>query len=157
MQQTRRQMLRAGWVAGAALGLPWLQLFADPPAARAATQPKLVAPTRFGLFFWASGVIPERWVPETTGAGFDFSPQLAPLERHRDRLSVLSNYRVVVPNVTTHIPGPAGLLTGRPLVAGPSGTGSSLARPQTSSSLQRRRDSPPSAPWRSPWTRTALE
>jgi hypothetical protein len=96
--------------------LPWLQLFADPPAARAATRPKSTVPSRFGLFFWASGVIPERWVPEATGTGFDFSPQLAPLERHRDRLSVLSNYRVLVPNVTTHIPGPAGLLTGRPLV-----------------------------------------
>ena len=121
MGVSRRQVLRAGWVAGASLGLPWLQLFADPPAARAATRPKSTVPSRFGLFFWASGVIPERWVPETTGAGFDFSPQLAPLERHRDRLSVLSNYRVVVPNVTTHIPGPAGLLTGRPLVAGPGG------------------------------------
>jgi len=116
MGVSRRQVLRAGWVAGASLGLPWLQLFADPPAARAATRPKSTVPSRFGLFFWASGVIPERWVPEATGTGFDFSPQLAPLERHRDRLSVLSNYRVVVPNVTTHIPGPAGLLTGRPLV-----------------------------------------
>ena len=117
MGVSRRQVLRAGWVAGASLGLPWLQLFADPPAARAATRPKSTVPSRFGLFFWASGVIPERWVPEATGAGFAFSPQLAPLERHRDRLSVLSNFRVVVPNVTTHIPGPAGLLTGRPLVA----------------------------------------
>ena len=117
MGVSRRQVLRAGWVAGASLGLPWLQLFADPPAALAASRPKAAAPpARMGLFFWASGVIPERWVPEATGTGFDFSPQLAPLERHRDRLSVLSNYRVLVPNVTTHIPGPAGLLTGRPLV-----------------------------------------
>ena len=116
MQQSRRQVLRAGWVAGAALGLPWLQLFADPPNARAASRPKATAPpARMGLFFWASGVIPERWVPEATGPVAALSPQLAPLERHKNRLAVLSNFRVAVPNVTTHLPGPAGLLTGRPL------------------------------------------
>lgn len=116
MKRTRRQMLRAGWVAGAALGLPWLQLFADPPAAHAASQPKAgETPARFGLFFWASGVIPERWVPDQTGMGYAMSPQLAPLDRHRERLAVLSNFRVAVPNVTTHLPGPAGLLTGRAL------------------------------------------
>lgn len=116
MQKSRRQVLRAGWVAGAALGLPWLQLFADPPQARAATGKQAAQPpARFGLFFWASGVIPERWVPSSTGNAYQLSPQLAPLARHRDRLAVLSNLRVAVPNVTTHLPGPAGLLTGRPL------------------------------------------
>jgi len=122
MGVSRRQVLRAGWGAGVALGLPWLQLFADPPAAHAASRPKTgETPARFGLFFWASGVIPERWVPEATGQGVALSPQLAPLERHKNRLAVLSNFRVAVPNVTTHLPGPAGLLTGRALRAGVGG------------------------------------
>ncbi len=52
MGVSRRQMLRAGWGAGTALGLPWLQLFADPPNARAASRPKATAPpARMGLFF----------------------------------------------------------------------------------------------------------
>lgn len=122
MSVSRRQVLRAGWVAGAALGLPWLQWSADPMRAHAAERPKAFdTPARFGLFFWANGVIPNRWVPAESGPSVPFSPQIAPLERHRDRLSILSNYRVPVPNVTTHFPGPAGLLTGRAMRARPTG------------------------------------
>lgn len=80
MGVSRRQVLRAGWGAGVALGLPWLQLFADPPAARAASRPKATAPpARMGLFFWASGVIPERWVRPFVRDG-----QLLAVGRHQE-------------------------------------------------------------------------
>jgi hypothetical protein len=108
---SRRAALR-GVLAGAAVavGLPWLERFAPPASAQG------TAPRRFGLFFWGNGVLPQRWVPSGTGPGFGLSPQLSRLEPFRDKLTVVSGARVVVPNATTHLPGPGGLLTGRPLV-----------------------------------------
>lgn len=48
-------------------------------------------PTRFGVWAWANGVRLDRWVPATTGPGFELSEALQPLAAHRDYLTVVSN------------------------------------------------------------------
>jgi hypothetical protein len=60
------------------------------PAATALAQTPANPVRRLGFIYVPNGVIQEQWVPATTGAGFDFSPILSPLEPFRDRLLVVS-------------------------------------------------------------------
>jgi hypothetical protein len=94
-QLSRRTFLR-GTAAGTAvaLALPPLEAmmndkgaFADAPG---------IGPY-FGVFFWANGLpwhaahgaeqgsagYPDLWTPSATGAGFDYTPLMTPLERHQ--------------------------------------------------------------------------
>jgi hypothetical protein len=52
----------------------------------------------------------EQWTPATTGAGFEFSPILKPLEPFRDSVVVLSN--LGRPAEGTHATSSAGWLSG---------------------------------------------
>lgn len=69
-------------------------------------------PTRFALFMWGNGMLPDRWVPPTTGAKWRPSDQLAPLADLVDQVSVVTGTRVGVPNLSPHFSGAVGFLTG---------------------------------------------
>lgn len=109
MKLDRRTMLK-GILAGSGLvtvGLPALEIFAQDSG----------FPTRFGLFFWGNGMIPDRWVPTTTGADYELSDQLMPLAAHKAKLTVVTGLSVKVPNIIPHHSTAAGVLTGAPLFA----------------------------------------
>src|SRR5688500_2119446 len=69
---------------------------------------------RFGTSFFGSGIIPDRWVPNTTGQGaaWQLSEQVAPLARVKSSLSVLSGLSIKVPNSSPHASHPCAALTG---------------------------------------------
>ena len=74
---------------GATLALPLLDAMVP---ALTATQRTAAAPTRrFGAIFVPMGERPSHWTPATTGAGFEFSPILKPLEPFRNAVTVVSN------------------------------------------------------------------
>jgi hypothetical protein len=88
---SRRTMLKG---IGATLALPFLDAMVPALAAgRTAAKPA----TRFGAIYVPNGVIPGKWFPTTEGAGFEFSPTLAPLEPWRDQILVLSGLDSVPP------------------------------------------------------------
>lgn len=103
---SRRQMLR-GLLAGGAVAMVPLPFLSS--LARAEEG---VFPTRFGVFNWGNGMVPNLWVPEQTGTGYTPSRLLAPLARHQDIFSVFTGYEVKVPNITPHESGKFGFLTG---------------------------------------------
>jgi hypothetical protein len=69
-------------------------------------------PVRFGIWYWGSGVRGERFFPRTTGADWESTPELAPLEGVRSELNVLSGFSVLEGGIVHHI-GTAVLKTGR--------------------------------------------
>jgi hypothetical protein len=83
---SRRTMLRG---MGATLALPFLDAMV--PAATALAKTAARPAPRFGAVFVPMGERPSHWTPSTTGAGFEFSPILKPIERFRDSLVVVSN------------------------------------------------------------------
>jgi hypothetical protein len=83
---SRRTMLRG---MGATLALPFLDAMV--PAATALAKTAAQPAPRFGAVFVPMGERPSHWTPATTGAGFEFSPILKPIERFRDSLVVVSN------------------------------------------------------------------
>jgi hypothetical protein len=74
---TRRQFLRG---AGACLALPWLESMASE-----------AAPVRMAVLYMPNGVNPHHWTPKGSGAEYECSRILKPLEPYRDDLLVLSN------------------------------------------------------------------
>jgi hypothetical protein len=82
----RRTMLRG---LGATLALPLLESMV--PALTAQNRTAAAPTRRFGAIFVPMGERPNQWTPATTGAGFEFSPILKPLESYRDAVTVVSN------------------------------------------------------------------
>ena len=83
---SRRTVLRG---IGATLSLPLLDAMVPaltPLALTAATPTK-----RFGAIFVPMGERPSHWTPPTSGANFEFSPILKPIEQFRDYVNVVSN------------------------------------------------------------------
>jgi Protein of unknown function (DUF1552) len=78
----RRTFLRG---IGATLALPLLDAMIP---ATAATAKHAV---RLGFVYVPNGIIPMGWLPSKVGSGFEFASTMKPLERHRDKLLVLSN------------------------------------------------------------------
>ena len=81
----RRTFLRG---AGAAVALPLLDAMA--PALSAMSRTAAAPVRRLAFTYIPNGAIMERWTPAAAGKAFDLPPILAPLDRHRDRLVVLS-------------------------------------------------------------------
>ena len=77
-----RRMLLQGM--GAAIGLPMLDAMSP---AMSATH---TSPVRLAFTYIPNGVTYKNWKPATTGADFEFSRILKPLEAHRENLLVLS-------------------------------------------------------------------
>jgi hypothetical protein len=122
---SRRSILR-GMVGGAAVsvGIPVLDMFLDGNGkAFADTGARL--PLRFGTYFWGLGLTDtptgSRWVPKTKGRDFDITPELISLTSLKNKISVMSGFRVIGdgrPNAV-HWSGHASILSGiAPLRAG---------------------------------------
>ena len=111
---SRRHLLR-GLLSGASvsLALPWLEVMSG--TLRAAHAGDSGFPTRFGLFFWGNGNLPEKWTPDGDGEDFTFSEQLQPLEVLRDRICIVSGMALPVENLYPHGSGKA-ILTGFPTI-----------------------------------------
>lgn len=71
-------------------------------------------PVRFGTWFFGNGIIPERWVPRSTGVGdqWQLSEQLAPLLAVKSHLNVLSGFSIKIANSAPHASMPCAALTG---------------------------------------------
>jgi len=82
---SRRTILRG---AGAAVALPFLEAMvpAFTPTAQTAANPL----KRFGAVFVPLGERPGYWTPKKTGADFEFTPILKPLEPFRNSMTVIS-------------------------------------------------------------------
>jgi hypothetical protein len=102
----RRTFLRG---AGAALALPLLDAMV--PAATAMQRTAAVPARRLGFVYIPHGVIMNQWTPAATGAGFEFTPILKPLEPYRDQLVVVSNLTRADP-VSNHACSASAWLTG---------------------------------------------
>jgi hypothetical protein len=81
---SRRTLLRG---AGATLALPFLESMVPARALLAASAPK----PRLGCIYVPHGATMYKWTPEGEGRGFTFSESLSPLEKFRDRVTVVSN------------------------------------------------------------------
>jgi hypothetical protein len=80
---SRRTFLRAS---GVTLALPLLESMTAAQGPSAAS-----APTRLAFVFFPHGVTMDKWLPATTGSGFEFTPILKPLEPYRDYINIVSN------------------------------------------------------------------
>jgi len=78
------------------------------PALTAAT----VAPKRLGFVYFPNGAIMDNWIPKAEGAGFDFTPTLAPLAPYKDQLVVIGNLARAGTTIGDHAVAAAGWLTG---------------------------------------------
>jgi hypothetical protein len=104
----RRTFLRG---VGVSIALPLLDAMV--PAATALAQTAARPVRRFGAIYVPHGLLYSQWLPGTTGAGFEFSPILTPLEPFRDRLVVASGL-TAGPTVQNggHAVAPASYLSG---------------------------------------------
>jgi hypothetical protein len=82
---SRRTMLRG---IGTAVALPLLDAMV--PALTAAQKTPAKPVRRFGVVYHPNGVIYDKWLPKGTGAEFELSPILAPLQPFRDQLVVVT-------------------------------------------------------------------
>lgn len=104
---TRRRLLRTalrGSLGGAAVtvGLPFLDIFLNSNGdALAATGAPL--PRRFGTWFFGCGMNPSRWNPTKEGRDFDLPPELQPIAKVREHLSVLSGFSIILAGETNQV------------------------------------------------------
>ena len=105
---SRRQLL-LGSVGGATVtfALPLLESLGGGARAGASG-----FPTRFGLFTWGNGTLPERWIPQDEGAAWTVSDQLQPLARLKDEFTLLTGLNLEAPNTIPHFSGLTTLLSG---------------------------------------------
>jgi hypothetical protein len=73
---------------GAAIALPLLDAMI--PALTASQKTAAKAVRRLGIVYHPNGVVYENWLPKGTGAEFELSPILAPLQPFRERLIVVT-------------------------------------------------------------------
>jgi len=72
------------------------------------------APVRYGVWFFGNGIIPDRWVPTTTGVGdaWKLSEQLEPLLEVKPWVSVVTGLDIKIPDSAPHASAPAAALSG---------------------------------------------
>jgi hypothetical protein len=83
---SRRMLLRG---AGAAVALPLLDSMI--PAGTALAQTAARPKSRLGCIYVPHGATMDKWTPGVAGRGFEFSEILAPLERFREHLCIVSD------------------------------------------------------------------
>ena len=105
---SRRRMLR-GLVGGSAVavGLPILEAMLDAHGTALANGDDL--PLRFMTWYWADGIVIDRWEPEQVGSDWELSEQLQPLANVKDYVSVVSGMQNRATNLITHHEGMSGL------------------------------------------------
>jgi hypothetical protein len=111
---SRRAALRGMLAGGVAVSVPLPRLAGMLNGNGTAYAQGEPLPVRFGTWFFGNGIIPDRWVPSTTGQGDDWqlSEQLAPLREVKPWLSVVTGLGIKVPNKAPHASHPSAALTG---------------------------------------------
>ena len=102
----RRTVLRG---LGTTLALPLLDSMA--PALTALGKTPARPAGRLGIVYVPNGIVMEQWTPAAEGAGFELTPTLRPLERFRDRLTVVTGLSNKGPDYA-HETGATSFLTG---------------------------------------------
>ena len=114
MVRNRRFLLRGLFQGSAAtMALPFLDCFLDSKGEALAATGRAI-PTRFGTFFWGCGLTKALYLPKSTGANYEDTPQLASLKPYKSKLNLLSGFRAYVddkPNIQ-HWTGNAAITTG---------------------------------------------
>jgi len=114
MLRTRRFLLRGLFQGSAAsVAVPFLDCFLDSKGEALAATGRAI-PTRFGTFFWGCGLTKALFLPKSTGANYEDTPQLASLKPYKSKFSLLSGFRAYVddkPNIQ-HWTGNAAITTG---------------------------------------------
>jgi len=82
----RRTFLRG---AGVCVSLPFLDSMA--PAQTPVARTSAAAKSRLSCIYVPHGATMDKWTPAAEGKGFAFMETLAPLEKYRDRINVVSN------------------------------------------------------------------
>lgn len=113
---TRRSVLR-GLLAGSvvSVGLPPLECMMNAHGtAYAGTLSGF--PSRFGLFYWGNGNVPDFWSPTGTGFGADWalSDQLSALAPIKHKMCAITGMSVKIPNTLPHYSGLSGILSCAP-------------------------------------------
>ena len=110
----RRIFLRGMLAGGVSVAVPLPRLFGMLNNNGTAYAAGGALPVRFGTWFFGNGIIPNRWVPSTTGSGsaWKLSEQLSPLEQVKPWLSVLSGFSIKIPNNAPHASMPSAALSG---------------------------------------------
>jgi Protein of unknown function (DUF1552) len=105
----RRTVLRG---LGAAVALPFMDAMVPALAPRACAAAAM--PMRFGISYFPNGAIMQQFTPATTGAGFEITPILKPLEPFKESLVVVTGLTRSHPGsqVGDHAVSAAGFLTG---------------------------------------------
>ena len=116
MNRVQRRTVLRGLLQGAtvAVALPYLDCFLNNNGTLLAAEGAPL-PTRFGTWFWGLGVNPNRYFPTKTGKGYDLLPELSPIAKFQDKVTVFSGFDC--------------LTDGKPVI--PHGTGSTTFRSGT--------------------------
>jgi hypothetical protein len=85
---SRRTLLKG---AGAAITLPLLDAMVPAATALAAT-PAAPVP-RMAFIYFPHGAVMDRWSPKETGTDYKISPILAPLDKYRAQMTIVSGLR----------------------------------------------------------------
>jgi uncharacterized protein DUF1552 len=85
---SRRTFLQG---AGVTIALPFLESMV--PAQTPLRSTAAAGKTRLGCFYVPHGATMYKWTPEKEGRNFEFSESLSPLEKYRERVTVVSNLR----------------------------------------------------------------
>jgi len=114
MSLNRRFLLR-GMTHGslAVMSLPFLDCFLNESGTALAATGKPI-PTRFGTYFWGCGLTRALFMPASTGANYEDTPQLASLKPFKGKMNLLTGFRAFVdekPNIQ-HWSGNAAIATG---------------------------------------------
>jgi hypothetical protein len=110
----RRIFLRGVIAGGISVAVPLPRLFGMLNGNGTAYADGTALPVRFGSWFFGNGIIPDRWVPKTTGIGnaWELSEQLAPLQAVKPWLSVLTGFAIKIANNAPHASMPSAALSG---------------------------------------------
>ena len=82
----RRTFLRSAF---ASVSLPLLDAMI--PAATALAQTAAVSAPRLGFFYFPHGAVMSNWTPDTVGSDFELKKLLAPLEKYKQQMTIVSN------------------------------------------------------------------